>query len=189
MSESMILKMCQSGGKINSNGRFINEDAVASFEVVKDGKKYKYTILLDGASGLGKNNEIKPGYTSAEWYVSFIITNLRKIFMNNPGLELKNATQECIRLADNTIRCYENENQIKLKEYEIPSASLAIVREDEQNAEIFLLGDTETIIGYTNGQIERVDNPNQTAVQNNDNDVIRRMVEIGRIKRRFQSKN
>ena len=183
MSESKIMQMCQSGGKTNSKGRVINEDAVACFEVVQDGKKYKYTILMDGASGLGKNNEIKPEHTSAEWYVSFIIESLRETFHSTPGLEIKDAIQECIRKADSEVHHYEDNKQIKLEEFEIPSASLAIVREDEQKAEIFLLGDTETIIGYKDGHIERVDNPNQTAVQNNDNAVMERMAEIATSRR------
>lgn len=35
---------------------------------------------MDGASGLGKNNQIVEGYTSAEWYVQFMEQGLKKEF-------------------------------------------------------------------------------------------------------------
>lgn len=107
---------------------------------------------------------------------------LKKSFQEKPEASIKEVVKATIEKAKKEVEDFEKENQILLTEYEKPSASLAIVRSDKKITECYLLGDTETIIGYKDGTIEEVENPNQKAVQRNDNDVIRRMAEIAKDK-------
>lgn len=178
-------KIWQTGGIKDSKGRMINEDGVINFEVnsENDDTLYRYTILMDGASGLGKNNQISRTYTSAEWYVKFMLQKLQAIFLESPKKSIEEATKEAIEEAIKEINQFERKNNLVLAEYEKPSASLTILREEGKTTEIYSLGDTETIIGYKDGNIERVQNPNQIAVQKNDSEVLKRMIEIAREKR------
>ena len=66
----IVSKVCQSGGKKMPSGRLINEDGLTTFSVDRNDKKYDFVIVMDGATGLGKDHEILNGHTSAEWYVS-----------------------------------------------------------------------------------------------------------------------
>lgn len=174
---NIISKICQSGGKMQ-DGRLINEDGISNFDVTVGKQTYKFVILMDGATGLGKNNKIVEGLTSAEWYVEFIMQQLTKKFSENPRESIKKVTKECIIEVTEKIREFEEAKGIKLAEYEKPSSSLAILRQNRGLTEIFLLGDTETIVGYKNGDIERLINFNQIALQKNDNMVLKRMKEI-----------
>ena len=69
--------ICQTGGKTDSNGRIINEDGLIHFEIYTESQKSKYIVLMDGASGLGKNNEFVKNLTSAEWYVQFMLKEFK----------------------------------------------------------------------------------------------------------------
>ena len=173
-------KTCQSGGKKTATGRFINEDGLLTFNTNYNGKTYRFIILMDGATGLGKDHEISKGKTSAEWYVEFIMCEIKKTLSANPTLDLEEVIEIAISKAINEILKYEDENNIKLEEYEKPSAGLSLLRTDGKTTDIFLLGDTETIIAYTNGEVLKVDNPNQKALQKLDASVIRRMAEIAK---------
>lgn len=175
--------ICQSCGKTTKEGRIINEDRRTIFQVEKEGKQYQFIIVLDGASGLGKNNQIIEGYTSAEWYVKFIEKELKQTLQKKPEIALEVATKKAIESAMKVVERFERENGITLIEYEKPSASLSIARSDKETTELYLLGDTETIIGYQDGTVEKVENENQKALQKNDNNVIIRMVEIARAKK------
>ena len=170
--------VCQSGGRINENGNLINEDGLMQFTVNNNEKEINFTIVMDGATGLGKNNQIVPGYTSAEWYVQFMLENFRKSFEISPTENIQKIVEESIERVINKINQFEEETGIKLAEYEMPSSSLAIQRDDGKKIELFLLGDTETIIEYRNGKIETINNPNQKALKNNDEQVINRMYEL-----------
>lgn len=167
-------KIWQTGGIKNEKGRMINEDGVINFKV----KTYQYTILMDGASGLGKNNQISKNYTSAEWYVKFMLQKLQALFLESPKKSIPETVKEAIEEATKEINKFENKNNIILEEYEKPSASLIILREDGVTTEIYSLGDAEVIIGYKEGKIQQVENPNQKAVQTNDSKVLDRMKEI-----------
>lgn len=170
--------LCQSGGKTTNTGRLINEDGLVSFNANTNEKNYTFIIIMDGASGLGKNHEIETGLTSAEWYVQFIMSEIKKIFMKNPTFPLKEAIESSILKAINKISNYEHTNGTSLTEYEKPSASLSILRTDGITTDIFLIGDINIIIGYKNSEILKVNNPNQNTIQKLDNNVISRMVEI-----------
>ena len=180
----MIIKgiTCQSGGKKTSTGRYINEDAITYFEVKTIDKTYKFIILMDGATGLGRNFEIVKEQTPAEWYVSYMMKKLKSELSINPTKPLELAIQNSITKIANDINKYEKENNIILKEYEKPSASLSLLRTDGITTEIYLIGDLETIVVQTDGKVLRVDNPNQKAVQSLDQKVLKRMVLIAKEK-------
>ena len=79
-----VTKILLSGGKKNEDGREINEDRIKTFTINKNEMEYFYAIIMDGATGLGKNNQIEKNKTSAEWYVDFVIEYLEKYFRKNP---------------------------------------------------------------------------------------------------------
>lgn len=134
---------------------------------------------MDGASGLGKNNNIVGDKTSAEWFVDFILEQLEKEILKSKLYDVKELLKKCIELAKYEIDKFEKKSNIKLKDYEIPSASFAILKDNGNNSEIFLLGDTVTLIKYKNSsKVEIVKNPNQDAVSNNDNNVLKIAKEI-----------
>ena len=173
-------KTCESGGKKTATGRFINEDGVLTFDINYDEKIYNFIILMDGATGLGKGFEISKGKTSAEWYVEFMMSEIKNILSENPTVSLEEVIELVISKVTYEINKYQNENNVILEEYEKPSAGLTLLRSNGKSTEIYLLGDTETIIAYKNGEVLKVDNPNQKALQKLDGTVINRMAEIAK---------
>lgn len=163
--------ICESGGKILFE-RQINEDRVKFIN-------NNIVILMDGASGLGKNNEIIKNKTSAEWFVDFILENLEKEIKNNLFCDVEQLVKKCVKIAKEYICEFERQNTIKLKEYEIPSASFTLLKDNGKSTEIFLLGDTITLLKYKDKEkIEVVNNINQEIVSNNNNNVLKRAKEI-----------
>lgn len=173
-------KICQSGGKKTTKGRFINEDGLSTFNINYNEKTYKFIILMDGATGLGKDYEISKGKTSAEWYVEFMMLKIKEILSKNPTSNLEEVIELAISKAINEINKYQNEKNIILEEYAKPSAAIALLRSNGKTIDIFLLGDTETIVAYKNGEVFKVDNPNKKALQKLDTSVIHRMAEIAK---------
>ena len=134
---------------------------------------------MDGASGLGKNNTIEENKTSAEWYVQFMLAEFEKEIQANPLEDIKSIVKKCIRNAKFIVDSFQKENNIKLEDYEIPSASLAIMRDNGLNTELFLLGDTMALVKYREtGKVESPINPNQNTVYQNDRSILRRAIEI-----------
>lgn len=174
--------LCESGGKQNANKRYINEDFLLNFAVKSGSKKYNFIILMDGSTGLGKECEIMPGYTSAEWYVKTISLYIRQMLTKFPCASFEKVVDNSIEKINKKIEKYETEKNIKLEEYQKPSASISLLRSDENQTVLYLMGDTQTLIKYKNGKVEKVNNPNQVAVQKLDNLVLKRMVEISREK-------
>ena len=172
--------VCQGSGKTNDIGRPINEDKLIYFSVPYEDDSIDFTILMDGATGLGRNYQIIPGYTSAEWYVDFMAINFYQTFKKDPMQDIKKVIEKCIDKAIKVISKYEEESGIKLEEYEKPSSALLFQRVCLDNIELFLLGDADTIVEYSNGTIEQVHNPNQINLQNNDSQVINKMKEISK---------
>lgn len=72
---------------------------------------------MDGANGLGKNNQIVEGYTSAEWYVQFMEQELKKSFQEKPEASIKEVVKATIEKAKKEVEDFEKENQILLTEY------------------------------------------------------------------------
>ncbi len=172
--------ICQSGGKQAKDGRYINEDGLTAFDIYHNNIKYKFIVLMDGATGLGRNHEIKKGFTSAEWYVDFMMAELKRVLSKNPTVALEDAVEECIVGATKKIAEYEIANNEKMEEYEKPSAGLSLLRTDGKVTDIFLIGDTSTIIAYKNGNVISADNPNQKALQKLDGSVLARMAELAK---------
>lgn len=180
-------QLCSSGrGKVfptEVNKRQVNEDGIRIVYTLNNGKTNKWAILMDGASGLGKNNTIQENKTSAEWYVDFMLDRLETEIRKTHTENMKVIVKKCIREAKVAIDSFQKENNLKLEEYEIPSASLAILKDNGINTEIYLLGDTVTLVKYRQtGKVELVKNPNQEAVCSNDKGVLKRAQEISKEK-------
>ena len=91
--------ICETGGKKLPNGRFVNEDGLVSFTTKSGDKKYDFIILMDGATELGKDHQIIEGYTSAEWYVKFVMGILQRVLTQNPSYDLQAAVDFSISKA------------------------------------------------------------------------------------------
>ena len=169
--------VCESGGKTMPSGRFINEDGLLVFTVDAD-KKYEYVIVMDGATGLGKSYCIVANHTPAEWYVKFMMNEMKKIFKKDPSVDLDKVVEKCIVKATKEILKYEKNNNVSLEEYQKPSAGLSLLRTNGETTDIYLIGDTQAIIAYKDGTVSKIYNPNQIALQKLDNSVIRRMSEL-----------
>ena len=172
--------ICESGGKKMPDGRFINEDGLLTFSMGHLGKKYDFIILMDGATGLGKDPQIVEGYTSAEWFVSFMMKEMKKLFKKDPNINLELLVDKCVLKATKEIIAFEKMNNITLEEYQKPSATLSLLRTDGDTTNVYVIGDSQAIVSYTNGDIAKIDNPNQTAIQKLDNSVISRMAELAK---------
>lgn len=171
--------ICESGRKEENCGHTINEDRVKIINVTNNHVYYKFAILMDGASGLGKNNNIVKDKTSAEWFVDFILEQLEIEIRETNSYNIKELLKKCVSSAKYKINEFERQNNIKLKDYEIPSASFAILKDNGKNSEIYLLGDTIALIKYKNeNNVDIVKNQNQETVSNNDNSVLKRAKEI-----------
>lgn len=175
-----IEPICESGGKIKENGQLINEDCLLAFSAYKDNKKYNYTILMDGATGLGEYFEIVPNYTSAEWYVKFMSETMKRALIKSPDASLEGIVEECIIKATKIVEEYEVNNNVKLEEYQKPSAGLELLRTDGIRTEIYSIGDTQGVVAYKNGEVKKIYNPNEIALQKLDKSVLKRMVEISK---------
>lgn len=172
--------VCESGGKKAASGRLINEDGLITFNVNYNGREYEFIILMDGATGLGKSYEIIPDATSAEWYVEFMMAEMRKKLLENPINSLFAVVDECVEKAADEISKYEKANDIRLEEYQKPSAGFSLLRSDGKTTDIYLIGDTQTLVAYKDGNVDAVDNPNQKALQKLDNSVLVRMIKLAR---------
>ena len=173
---------CQSGGRKMPDGRMVNEDGLETFSVDYLGKKYDFVVVMDGATGLGKGYQIVEGYTSAEWYVSFMIKELKDMFENNPSASLMMVVENCIQKAIEEIAAYERDNNITLEEYQKPSAALTLLRTDGEVTDVYLIGDSQGLVALNNGVVSQIDNPNQKALQKLDSAVIKKMVELSKEK-------
>ena len=176
----LVEPICESGGKKKENGTLINEDCLMGFSAYKDNTKYNFTILMDGATGLGEYFEIVPNYTSAEWYVKFMSETMKRLFIKSPEASLEEVVEESILKATKIVEDYETNNNVKLEEYQKPSAGLELLRTDGIKTEIFSIGDTQGLVAYKNGEVKKIYNPNEIALQNLDKGVLKRMVEISK---------
>ncbi len=172
--------ICESGGKKLVSGRFVNEDSLEIFATKHNNREYNFVILMDGATGLGKPYQIEGDLTSAEWYVKYITGVMKEELLYNPDENLEDVVEKGIQKVIEKIEEYEKSSGSRLEEYEKPSAGLALLRTNGEKTEIYLIGDTQTVIGYKDGNVKLADNPNQKALQKLDNSVINRMVELAK---------
>ena len=172
--------ICESGGKKLASGRFVNEDNLEIFATKHNNREYNFIILMDGATGLGKPYQIEGDLTSAEWYVKYITEVMKEELLYNPDMALQDVVDIGIQKVIGKIEEYEKNRDTVLEEYEKPSAGLALLRTDGETTEIYLIGDTQTIIGYKDGNVKLAENPNQKALQKLDGSVLNRMVELAK---------
>ncbi len=175
-------QICETGGRKLESGRYINEDSLTTFLAKYEENEYTFVIVMDGATGLGKDHPIEEGYTSAEWYVKYMMNVMHETFTQNPRCDLEFVVENAILKAAEEIIKYENENNIILEEYQKPSAGLSLLRTNGIMTEVYLIGDTQAIVAYKNGDVSELNNPNQRALQKLDGNVISRMVELAKEK-------
>lgn len=166
------------GDKKDDDGRWINEDGLKILEFPQE--NIKIGIIMDGATGLGRKYQLVSNKTAAEWYVKTIIDELEKIFINNPTSDLKQSLEKCVTLITSKINQFEIENNMKLKDYETPSSAIAIIRINNEETELFILGDISAIVGYTSKKVKKINNPNKNKIKAYDDSVIRKMIKIAK---------
>lgn len=121
--------------KLSKTIKELNEDFICT------GDNYAY--VLDGATSLGKNIN---GKNDANWYVRTFSSYLSKYIKdNNAKLAVKKSIKEMSK---------ELEKYIEKREsiLDIPSSCIALVKENEDNYEFFVLGDCSIIYGNTDEQ-------------------------------------
>lgn len=110
-----------------------------------------YAIVLDGATGLTKN--IISETSDANWYVKTFALYLKNyIYKNN----VKDAVKKALKDITKDINKYSDHINSNL---DIPAACIALIKENKNNFELFVLGDCSII--YGNRQ-------NQTLITNED---------------------
>lgn len=138
-------KYCISGGKIDKrNNHTINEDKI----IIKD----NYTIIIDGATGLG-NIELDQNLTSAEWYTKKLALYLQTKLDANKELninDIKEIIKKCISNMNTEVIKKEKELNIKLERYNIPSCCLTLFYKTKDKIIIFSLGDNYVLIKHKN---------------------------------------
>lgn len=170
-------KLCISGGKIIENDnkkRLVNEDIVVAGN--------NYAILMDGATGLGKNRFVGDN-TLVEWYVSQVAKSVENQILKDKdfNLDLQEIVKSTVLEVKAKIKIYENEIGEVLKKYEEPSACLAIIRElKDDYTEIFILGDISIYIKKLNGDTCQIANPSKDVLNSLDNTVYNKMKEIAK---------
>ena len=77
-------------------------------------------------------NEILKGKTSAEWYVEFLVLEMKNILSSNPTIRLEEVIEKAILKSITEMKRYEVEHNIKLEEYDSsPMPSVGIPEELE----------------------------------------------------------
>lgn len=155
--KARIEMFTQAGGEYNEDLIYKSED---------------YVLLLDGSSGLFKN-QIMGCNSDAVWYVNqvaeYLQTHLR---VEN---DIFSVIDNMLVHIDQLYKCSTDNNVPKINR---PSAAMVLIRERDDNYEIFSLGDCTTIIKTkTDIQILFDD-----TVSKLDNHVIQKMTEISRQK-------
>lgn len=123
-------------------------------KLCKAGKRYNedyidysknYAFVLDGATGLEKN--IISRKSDARWYVRKFSKYLKKYIINN---DLKDAVTKALKDINKEIKKHDKFINSSIN---IPSACIAIVKENEENFEFFTLGDCSIIYGNNQNQV------------------------------------
>ncbi|MBR2832944.1 MAG: protein phosphatase 2C family protein [Bacilli bacterium] len=116
-----------------------------------------YAFVLDGATGLQKN--IISEASDAYWYVNTFASYLKKCINKS---DVKQAIAIALKDIAKDIDKYANSINSNL---DIPSACIALVKENKDNFEFFVLGDCSIIYGnkhkqtlLTNEDIRKMDN-------------------------------
>lgn len=121
--------------KLSKTIKVVNEDLICT------GDNYAY--VLDGATSLGKNIN---GTNDASWYVRTFSSYLSKYIKDdNAKLAVKKSLKEMRKELEKHIENRESN-------LDIPSSCIALVKENEDNYEFFVLGDCSTIYGNKDNQ-------------------------------------
>lgn len=121
--------------KISKTIKVLNEDLVYT------GDNYAY--VLDGATSLGKKIN---GTNDANWYVRTFSSYLSKYIKdNNAKLAVKKSIKEMSKEIEKNIENRESN-------LDIPSSCIALMKENEDNYEFFVLGDCSIIYGNKDHQ-------------------------------------
>ena len=172
-----IKGILESGGKRDHTGREINEDGIKILDLTQK-SNIAVGIIMDGATGLGREYEIEPNKTPAEWYVEKFINNLTNEIEKTPKINLEILLEKVILKMKTELEEFKEKSQMQLKEYEEPSAGIAFARMSNETTEIYFLGDVNILIGYKNGKLENLTSKWKKRLQKYDRQVIRKMKKI-----------
>ena len=152
--------------------RYVNEDIIVKGE--------NYIILMDGSSGLEKGErkkeiQIDNERTNPEWYVKKVSDFLKKGLEENLKIDIKELLLNALKYIKEEIKKVEAEKEIKFEKYEIPSATLSIVRQYDEKIEIVSLGDSTIAVEKNDGTIDIYEDEK---IQELDNNVLEEMLKI-----------
>lgn len=135
-------------GKLCKSKKKYNEDFISYND--------NYAFVLDGASGLKQN--IISEASDANWYVTTFASYLEKYIEKN---NVKQAVRKALKDISKDIDKYSKNIKSKL---DVPSACIALVKENKYDFEFFVLGDCSIIYGnkkeqtlITNEDIKNLD--------------------------------
>lgn len=112
-----------------------------------------YLLVIDGATGLGKNNVMGVG-DDAMWFAHLMKE------------EISNRINENISLSDIVTKAIEKVQSAyamdidEVEKIDMPSGCIALFRERDDNIEFFGLGDTCGVIEFNDGSIEVISDKN-----------------------------
>ena len=121
--------------KLSKTSKETNEDLICTGD--------NYAFVLDGATSLGNNiNETNDAY----WYVKTFSSYLSK-FIKDDNAKL--AVKKSIKEMSKELGKYTENKESNL---DIPSSCIALIKENEDNFELFVLGDCSIIYGNKDNQ-------------------------------------
>lgn len=150
---------------ISASGDKINEDCIGF------GKNYGF--LLDGSTGLKKGN-IPEVESDAKWFVE----SFRNIIIKN--IDKDEPLPDIIR--NGISKMEENLNELGLTgidKVDKPSASMTLIRSEEDYLEVFSLGDCTLLIEKPDGEIIKI---HDDSVSSLDKIVLNKMIQISKDK-------
>lgn len=121
--------------KLSKTSKETNEDLICTGE--------NYAFVLDGVTSLGNNIN---GTNDAYWYVRTFSSYLSK-FIKDDNAKL--AVKKSIKEMSKELGKYTEKEESNL---DIPSSCIALIKENEDNFELFVLGDCSIIYGNKDNQ-------------------------------------
>ncbi len=128
-----------------------------------------FAIILDGSTGLRKKH-LDNVDNLAKWYVTNFIQVISKYISKDASLY-----EVVITCIDEVKNLLKKIHPYKIEKIDLPSASISIIRLNNNRLEVFSLGDCTTIIKYKTAEIITVYDNTVTKL---DNEVIEEMINL-----------